>query len=497
MATSRSRPRVIGLRERLERPVDATPLVLFRIAFGILLLFGALRFVAKGWVDSQYIRPEFHFPYYFFGWIHPLPGKWLYLAFAVQIVCAALIALGWRYRAAALGFFLSFSYVELLDQTTYLNHYYFISLVAFLFVVLPLDRWFSIDARRRSKPRRASPESRGSESTSGAEGGTRRASEKASAPRWISLVLQLQIAIVYLFAGIAKLNADWLLNAEPLRIWLTARSGFPLVGALFDQPWLAYGMSWGGAIFDLSVPFLLFARRTRPWAYLAVIGFHLATGALFPIGIFPWVMIVGTLIFFDGEDLARFGRWTSRHGINVGVPKRSDVAGVRQGAGARPAPAVRHAPVRAPRATAWVLVPFFLLQLLLPLRSLAYPGSVLWTEEGFRFSWRVMVAEKTGTVFFAVTDPATGRSWEAFPGDYLSPQQERQMAFQPDMILSFAHHLRDRLEAEGIRDPEIRALAYVSLNGRRSRLLVDPTVDLARIPRSLGPKSWVLPLTDL
>jgi HTTM domain/Vitamin K-dependent gamma-carboxylase, lumenal domain len=448
---------VTRLREWSQRPIDARPLVVFRIAFGALLLFGAVRFVAKGWVASQYIRPQFHFQYYLFGWVHPLPGAWLYLVFAAQVLCAGLIAAGWHYRTAAVGFFLSFSYIELLDQTTYLNHYYFISLVAFLLILLPLNRWGSVDARRDPGLWRE------------------------SAPRWISLVLQLQIAIVYFFAGVGKLNPDWLLKAEPLRIWLEARSGFPLVGPLFEQTWLAYAMSWGGAAFDLSIPFLLFVRRTRPWAYLAVVAFHLATGALFPIGIFPWVMIVGTLVFFDGRDLDRLRRGLRKVGIGGGAP----------------GPAATSPPIPLSPALRWVLVPFFAVQLLMPLRNLAYRGPVLWTEEGFRFSWRVMVAEKTGTVFFSVTDPATGRSWEAFPGDYLSPQQERQMAFQPDMILEFAHHLRDRLESEGIADPEIRALAYVSLNGRPSQLLIDPGVDLARVPRSLARKDWVLPLAKL
>ena len=449
------------LREWLNRPVDAAPLVLFRVAFGLLGLGTSVRFLLKGWVETQYIRPEFHFSYYLFQWVPEVPGSWLYLIFAGQIVCAALITIGWHYRAAAIGFLLLFTYVEVIDQATYLNHYYFISLIAFLLAILPLNRWMSMDARREP------------------------AVEK-SAPRWISFALQLQIAIVYFFAGLSKLNPDWLLDAQPLSIWLAARSGFPFFGALFDQSWFAYGMSWSGAAFDLSIPFLLFWRRSRPWAYVGVIGFHLVTGVLFPIGVFPWVMIASTLVFFDTEDYAR------ARACLPGFARRRDTAGPRpqpDGPGTKRSPPVGWMP--AP-----ILIPFLLLQLLLPLRHLAYPGPVLWTEEGYRFSWRVMLVEKTGTVFFTVTDPGTGRSWDAFPGDYLTPQQERQLAFQPDMILGFAHHLRDTLKSGGIPRPEVRAEAYVSLNGRRSQPLVDSTVDLARVPRSLAPKTWVLPQAE-
>ncbi len=457
-------------RRWMQRPVDPAPLVIFRVAFGLMMAAAAVRFLAKGWVETQYIDPDFHFRYYLFQWIPELPGGWLYLVFAAQIVAALLIAAGWRYRVATIAFFVSFSYVELLDQATYLNHYYFISLVGFLLIVLPLHRWSSLDARRgdmRGEPWPA---------------------------RWIALVLQVQIALVYFFAGIAKLNSDWLFEAQPLGIWLAARSGFPVLGVLFDQPWSAYLMSWAGAAFDLSIPFLLFWRRSRPWAYVAIVGFHLTTALLFPIGVFPWVMILSTLVFFDAEDFARARRWMGRLAVSIGLPGAWTGEARSTTARAVPRPARG---LRPGVAVGVVLVPFFALQLLLPLRHLAYPGPVLWTEEGFRFSWRVMLVEKTGMVIFSVTDPGTGRSWDVFPGDHLTPQQERQLAFQPDMILGFAHHLRDELVRDGIADPEIRARAFVSLNGRRSQPFVDPDVDLAKEPRSLAPKTWILARTDL
>ena len=458
----------VGARQRLARlgrwlgePAGATPLVVFRIGFGLIMCLAAVRFLLKGWVRTQFIEPTFHFRYFLFEWIPLLPGEWIYLVFGIQIACAAMIAVGWHYRAAAAAFCLAFSYVELIDQATYLNHYYFISLVAFLLVLLPLGRWGSLDAARRG-------------------------SGRAPPARWIALVLKAQIAIVYFFAGVAKLNPDWLLRAEPLGIWLSARTGLPLAGVLFDQPWFAYLMSWGGAAFDLSIPALLLWRASRPWAYLAVAGFHLTTAVLFPIGVFPWVMMAVTLVFFDEADYRRIGRFLR------GVRSRFGRAGPTRACGdgrRRPAPGPA---LPVGRARGIVLASFFALQVLLPLRHWAYPGDVLWTEEGFRFSWRVMVAEKTGAAFFRVTDPRTDRSWEAFPADYLTPQQERQFAFQPDMILGFAHHLRDTLHEAGVADPEIRARVYVSLNGERSRLLVDPAVDLAKTPRSLAPKEWVL-----
>src|SRR5690606_5724759 len=88
---------------------------------------------------------------------------------------------------------------------------------------------------------------------------------------------------------------------------------------------------------------------------------------------------------------------------------------------------------------AFGLTIYFLVQITFPFRYLAYPGKLFWTEEGYRFSWRVMLMEKAGYAIFHITDPESGRSWEANNYDFLTPNQEKMMATQPDMILQFAH----------------------------------------------------------
>ncbi|MEX2295537.1 MAG: HTTM domain-containing protein [Gemmatimonadota bacterium] len=458
-------------------PVSPLPLVAFRLVFGLLAFAGAVRFVAKGWVEMLYLEPEFLFTYAYLDWIRPLPGNWLYLVFGVQAVSALLIAAGRLYRPAAVAYFVSFTYVELLDKTTYLNHYVLVSFVAFLLIFLPLDRWGRLEWGGNGRGPAGEPGGEGRAKPREDEARSRRAAR--AAPGWIANALRIQIGIVYLFAGLAKLNPDWLFSALPLRIWLSSRTGTPLLGALFDEPWVAFAMSWGGAAFDLSIPFLLSWKRTRPWAYLAVVGFHGATALLFPIGMFPWIMIGATLVFFEGDELARVARvWRRAEGMRD-APARNRACLT---------PEVRLIPCVRP-----ILAAFFAIQLFLPLRHLAYPGDVLWTEEGYRFSWRVMLLEKAGMVLYRVTDPASGRSWDVSPGDHLTMQQAKQMAFQPDMILDFAHHLAERLADVGMSGVEIRADAYVSVNGRPGALLVDPRVDLARMPRGLAPKGWILP----
>lgn len=436
---------------------SAAPLAVFRMAFGLLVLASVVRFWAKGWIAELYLQPKFFFPYYGLEFVRPL-GPYTYGLFAVCGLCALLVALGWHYRFAAVGLFLSFTYIELMDKSTYLNHYYFVSLAALLLVVLPAGTYFSLDARLQ--PRRW----------------------HSHVPRWTLDALRLLVGIVYVYAGLAKLNSDWLLAAQPLRIWLPAKNDLPLVGFLFNYPATAYAVSWFGAVYDLTVPFFLLNRVTRPYAYAAVVVFHVLTAILFPIGMFPYVMIVAALIFFPAE-------WHERLLVRLRLLMRLPAAE------ARPAARLLYRPrVRLVLLTGLAL--FFLAQLLVPFRYLLYPRELFWTEEGYRFSWRVMLMEKMGQVEFKVVDSATGHTRRVNNSDHLSVLQEKMMSTQPDMMLQFAHYLRDYYARRGVQRPQVYADAYVTLNGRLGKAYIDPTVDLARQAESFAPKPWILPFDD-
>ena len=437
--------------------ISPAPLAVFRMAFGVLILASVVRFWAKGWIAELYLQPKFFFPYYGLDFIKPL-GPYTYVLFAGCGVCALLVALGWHYRPAAAGLFLSFTYIELMDKSTYLNHYYFVSLVALLLVFLPADASHSLDAVRR--PGRWHNQ----------------------VPRWTVDALRLLVGIVYVYAGLAKLNSDWLLAAAPLRIWLPAKNDLPLVGFLFNYPATAYVFSWFGAAYDLTVPFFLLNRLTRPYAYAAVVVFHVLTAILFPIGMFPYVMIVAALVFFPADFHERLLE-RARQLLRLAAPA------------ARPAaPLVYRPRVRLALLISFAL--FFMVQLLAPLRYWLYPRELFWTEEGYRFSWRVMLMEKLGQVQFKVVDAATGRAWLVNNGEHLSVLQEKMMATQPDMMLQFAHYLRAYYIRQGVRNPQVYADAYVSLNGRLGQVYIDPTVDLARQAEGFGPKPWILPFND-
>jgi len=448
---------VSRLWQRLLAPRDIAALAVFRIAFGLMVAVSAVRFLAYGWVNEFFVRPTFHFTYWGFAWVPALTAPWIHAVFVALAVLGLCVALGLFYRVAIVLLFVTFSYVQLVDVTTYLNHYYLVSLLAGLLCFIPAHRAFSVDAWRKPSLRRD------------------------WLPAWCTYLLRFQVGVVYVFAGLAKLTSDWLLHAQPLQIWLSARTGLPVVGPFLDHPWVAYGAAWAGFLFDTTIVAFLLVRRLRPFAYVVVLGFHAATLALFPIGMFPVIMVTAALVFFD----ASWPRW-------LGERVRALLRRPSRRQEPRAAPALAPPGWKA-RLALGAAVAYGILQLFLPLRTHLYGGNVLWHEQGMRFSWRVMAREKNASVTFVVRSRTTGREWHVPPRQYLTPLQEREMSVQPDLILQLAQRIARDFEAEGKGPVEVHADARASLNGRPAAIFVDPEVDLASERDGLAPKHWIRP----
>lgn len=448
---------ISNIKSKLTAEVGIEPLAVFRIFFGLLLFFSTARFIAKGWVYELYVAPKFYFKYFGFEWVKVPSEQWVYILFGLLILTSIGITVGAFYRVSSLLFAVIFTYIELFDQTNYLNHYYFVSLMSFIMALLPAHKFLSIDAKF---------------------GVTQK---QLTIPFYYIFAIQLQMAILYFFAGVAKLNYEWLIEAKPLIIWLKPFENWPVVGSLLAQKWVAYGFSWFGAVYDLSIAFLLWNARFRKYAYLAVVVFHIVTWALFPIGVFPFVMIVCTTIFFSqewhkkvAELLLKLFNSSSKSysgGLNTSLLPKSN-------------------------SLLYFFAVFFFVQVLIPNRFLLYPGKLFWTEQGYRFSWRVMLMEKSGTVFFTVKNPSTGKTGEFNANDVLTLQQYKMMATQPDMILQFAHFIAQYYQSQGVDSVEVYADSYVSLNGLGSRAFVNPTINLASVNRSLKPINYLLPYAN-
>ena len=447
----------------LTKRVPSSSLSVYRFFFGLLMCFSIIRFWHKGWIEELYLDPIFHFSYYGFEWIKPL-GDYTYLIFFICFISSLFVCIGFRYRLSIIVFFLSFFYIEMMDKTTYLNHYYFISSLSFLMIFLPANSTFSIDNIISKK-------------------------SYQTIPKWSVDSIKLLISIVYIYAAIAKMNSDWLFNAMPLKIWISSKYHFPFFGdTFFQQEWFYYFMSWAGMIYDMCIPFLLLYTRTRLIGFLLVIIFHISTKLLFPIGMFPYIMIFSAIIFFSpkihnsiiSQCLLVWNKIKSVFNVsyNIKIYLINKVDKVYNS------------------IVLYIILIFFLFQLLFPLRYMMYPGELFWTEQGYRFSWRVMLTEKTALTNFKIVDRDNQTFFYVNNSDFLTSFQEKQMSFQPDFILEYAHYLGDYFSNSNGDSVQVFADSYVSLNGRKSQKFIDNNIDLYLEKRSLKNKTWIIPFND-
>jgi vitamin K-dependent gamma-carboxylase len=437
----------------------------------MIMVWEVWRHFVHGWIQSDYIDPRYHFTYYGFGWIHPWPGNGMYVHFLALGVLAACIAVGFCYRVSTVLFFLGYTYVFLQDQALYMNHFYLIALISFLLIFVPAHRSFSVDALLRPQIR------------------------SETVPAWTLWMLAAQMGIAYFYGGLAKLNGDWL-RGEPMRSFLGTNTDFPVIGGMFTDERMVYFFSYGGLLFDLLiVPFMLW-RRTRLVAFAIALAFHLTNSQLFNIGVFPWLAIAATTLFFSPSWPRRFvgflrGLWRSP--MQPALEREHEEQETRE-------QAASGVPTRL-RRRQWIAISllgiFFAVQLLVPLRHFLYPGNASWTYEGHRFAWRMMLRSAApGVAVFHVTDPESGRTWDVDPRNYLTARQMIQLVNYPDMVLQFSHMIADDMRAKGHEQVEVRATVLSSLHRRDYQNLVDPTVDLAKQPRTLAPASWIVPLKE-
>lgn len=430
-------------------PKDIAALAVFRMLFGAMMAYSLIRFAANGWIELVLVEPTFFFKYDIAPWTIVWDPPALYLHFAVTTIAAICIAIGLFYRIAIVVFLLGFVYLQLLDVTLYLNHYYLVVLMAGIMAFLPLGRAWSVDAWRQ--PTRT----------------------RSTLPAWVTYLFRFQIAVVYFYAALAKAQPDWLLYAQPINIWMRARTETPFIGPLLGQLWVSYAMAWAGFLYDLTIWLFLLWRPTRAYAYVVVVIFHGMTAVFFEIGMFPIIMTFATTLFFDPS-------WPRRW-LNLAPIE------------AKPITDTPSTWAWQQRLIATIIAAYIVFQLVFPLRHYLYPGDVLWDEQGMRYAWKVMVREKNGSITYRITQISTGRVFQVSALDYLTWRQFSDMSGQPDLIVQLGKHIAWDFQKRGFGAVEVRVDAWVSLNGRRPARLIDPDVDITRIDVGWTPSRWIRP----
>jgi len=422
--------------QKLSRPVDNSPLIVFRIIFGLLICLEAWGAILTGWVHKAFIHPDYTFPFIDFSWLTPLPGNGMYYYYGLLGLLGIAVMVGFYYRAAMSGYAILWAGVYFMQKTNYNNHYYLLLLLCFLMILLPAHQYASIDSKRKPSVK------------------------SNTCPQWCLWLFAVQITIVYFYAAIAKINPDWL-AAKPIAIWFSAKSHYFLVGDLLQKPMVHYVVAYGGLAFDLLIMPLLIWSKTRKYAFMLSIFFHLFNSFIFHVGIFPYLGMAWALFFFEPEKIRSifFKNKPSllQNKINTNREVRLKDRIIITGLGI-----------------------YLLVQLILPIRHHFIKSNVFWTEEGHRLSWRMMLRSKAGRVRFTVVNNKDNSRSVVNIYDYLTPKQARAAATKPDIAWQFIQLLKKDLKQKGLEDFSIYAEGEVSLNNRPFAPLFKEDYDLSK-----------------
>ncbi len=436
--------------DKLFDPIRNTPIIYFRVIFGIALFIETMSDISSGKVKAQWIIPINNFTYWPFDFIKPLEGDGMVYLFYAMAFLSIFITIGLFYRVSIFLFFISFAYVAFLDQSYYLNHFYLITLISLIMIFLPMNQRFAFDTRLGFSKKHD------------------------FAPKWSLNLLRFVVALPYFFGGLAKINPDWL-KGQPMTMWLAKSVNLPALGYLFKIPNAGLWMSYSGLLFDLFIVPLLIWKKTRKWAMVVLLFFHIVNSQLFNIGIFPWLMLLATPIFFEHDWLDKF-IFRNKLGYPVEKPLFVPLSPVKK------------------NLIIWVLFVFVLYNILMPLRHYFIPGSVYWTEEGELFSWHMKLKDKVGKGKFYVMNMQNHEKRDLPLSNYLTPRQISIMLLKPEMMWQFAQMVKKKYSANNVQ-VAVLGDVQVSLNGRDFQTIIKPDVDLVTAPRPGWGVDWIMPMT--
>jgi uncharacterized membrane protein YphA (DoxX/SURF4 family) len=275
-------------------PRSVAPLVLIRIAFGLLVVLWALSVLpdAKAFFGSS-------------GVLAKAPGRdgaWSVLDLwssdtAAVILVVLLVAGGlclmiglWSRLAAAVVFV---AFVSLGNRNPFVGNAGdgLLRILSLYVLLAPVGAAFSVDALRRGRglldfPRR---------------------------PAWPLRLIQIQLSLIYIGTVWAKLRGhDWpdgTAVAYAFRLDDLARFPVPDLGASLL---LTHVLTYGVLVLEASLGVLVWVRRLRPWVLLAGVCLHLGIEYRLRVGFFSWAILVTYLAFVPSEVAERVLAWSTR-----------------------------------------------------------------------------------------------------------------------------------------------------------------------------------------
>ncbi len=414
----------------LFKQIDNTGLSLFRVTFGLLITLEAFGAIATGWVRRVFVDPDFTFNFIGFDFLQVFVGEGMYFYFILMGIFGIFVMLGYKYRIAMFSYAILWTTVYFMQKTSYNNHYYLMVLLCWIMAFLPANRRYSLDVKHNPS------------------------FKSLSMPQWVKWTLILQVGIVFTYGSVAKWYPDWLNGTAP-GIILRSKKHYFLIGELLQQNWAHYVVAYFGIIFDLLIIPMLLWKRTRLLGFYLSLFFHLFNSIVFQVGIFPYMSIAFALFFFSSETIQK------RFRLKKEIYEGNDII----------TPSYKYIPIG-------IFIMYFLFQIGLPLRHWVIPDDVLWTEEGHRMSWRMMLRTKSGTLTVRVENKQKSENKVYDYKKMLSLKQKRSVATKPDLMWQLAQKIK-KLEAQKGNDVAIYMNSKVSVNGGPFHQFTDPKIDIS------------------
>ncbi len=430
----------------LFKQIDNSALIVFRVFFGLLITLESFGAILTGWVKTVLIDPQFTFTFIGFEWLQPLPGFWMYAYYAVMGIFGVFVMLGYRYRISIIMFAIMWTITYLMQKSSYNNHYYLLIFLSVFMALVPANKYHSIDAKRNPDI------------------------ISNSMPQWCSLLFVFQMAIVYTYASVAKMYPDWM-DTTVVELLMKTKAHYYIIGDFLQQKWLHFFIAYAGIIFDLLVVPLLLFKKTRKYAFFASVFFHMFNSIVFQVGVFPYMSLALCLFFFEPKTIKNIflkKKELYQKGELI-VPKQHNV---------------------------YVLAfcTYFIIQILLPLRHWAIKDNVLWTEEGHRLSWRMMLRIRSGRTNFKVVNKETGKQIPIRVENFVSNKQRGNISSKPDFMWQFSQFLKKKFKDEQNMDVAVYVDSRVGINGNALQPFIDPSVDLASVKwNAFAHSDWILP----
>ncbi|MFD2908371.1 HTTM domain-containing protein [Flavobacterium ardleyense] len=414
------------MKQHFFKSIDNAPLIVFRIFFGFLIACESFGAIITGWVKNVLITPEFTFSFIGLEWLQPLPGYGMYFYFVLMGILGLFIMLGYRYKFAIISYTILWAGVYFMQKSSYNNHYYLLLIISFFMVFLPANRYASLDVKQN------------------------RFKEERAMPYWVSLLFIVQVTIVYTYAALAKFYPDWL-DGSFTKLLLEGTTSNKHLLQVFTHKYFYIFIAYTGILFDLLIVPLLLFKKTRTIALLASLTFHLFNAIFLQIGIFPFFALTFSLFFYPPGKIRQ-----------LFFKKKPEIDSIQE------------YNYFGKKTFLYFFIPFLFIQLLLPLRHHLIEGDVLWTEEGHRLSWRMMLRQRDGFISIKIKNNATQETTSYDYNKNLSSKQARSLATKPDFIWQYCQHIKEEYKGQ---DVSIYIDCKNNINNGEYKTLINPEQD--------------------